>query len=64
MEKSNRRGVQAGYHYTVTEEQIPQYLQLPVSERLRWLEEAATFMYRTLSPEQWNILQQFRSGEI
>ncbi|MBI1805030.1 MAG: hypothetical protein HY033_03880 [Ignavibacteriae bacterium] len=64
MEKTDGRRTQVGYHYTVTEEQIREYLQLPVSERLRWLEEAAAFAYRTLSPERWEILQKFRRGEI
>ena len=54
----------SGYHYSVTEEQIREYLGMPVAERLRWLEEAGAFMYRVLSPEKWEILQQFRRGDI
>lgn len=55
---------QGGYSYYLTDEQIEDFLKLPIRERLRWLEEAQELIYRTYTKEQWETLQQFRRGEI
>lgn len=53
-----------GFSYHVTDEQIERYKQIPIDQRLEWLEELQEFLFNTLTREQWETLQKFRRGEI
>lgn len=53
-----------GFSYAVRDEQIREYMKVPIGERFRWLEEAQEFTFRVLTPERWEILQKFRRGEL
>ncbi|MBI5216833.1 MAG: hypothetical protein HY960_13860 [Ignavibacteriae bacterium] len=64
MEKHKEKTLRGTLSYSVTDEQIAEYKKIPISERLRWLEEAKEFMYKTLSLEKWETLQKFRRGEL
>lgn len=44
-------------------EQIKEYQQIPVSDRLRWLEEGSKFfgrLYRTLPKDRQNFIRKLR----
>ncbi|MBI3195846.1 MAG: hypothetical protein HYZ34_15465 [Ignavibacteriae bacterium] len=64
MEKHKQKTLRGTLSYSVTDEQIAEYQKIPIPERLRWLEEAREFMYKTLTREKWEILQKFRRGEL
>lgn len=53
-----------GFSHHASEELIAFYRELPLIERLRWLEEHVEFMYKALTKEQWETLQKFRRGEL
>lgn len=59
-----KQKILGGYSYHITDEQIERYTQIPIDQRLEWFEEWQEFIYNTLTPEQWETLQKFRSGEI
>ena len=50
--------------YKITDEHILEYLKVPIGDRLRMLEELEAFIFHTLPPEKWEILQRIRRGEI
>lgn len=60
----SNKSQRGGFSYYVSDEQIARFKQLPISERLRWLEEAQEFIWNTVSKETWNRIQQFRRGEL
>ena len=62
--EETEKNKQGGFSYHLTDEQIDKFLKLPVSERLRWLQEAQELIFRTYTEEQWELLQKFRRGEI
>ncbi|MBI4609899.1 MAG: hypothetical protein HY726_12930 [Candidatus Rokubacteria bacterium] len=53
-----------GFGYVVGEEQILKYLQVPIEQRLEWLDEAIRFLAAATPPEAREIWQKFRKGEI
>ena len=53
-----------GFHYIVEEEQILKYLQVPIEQRLEWLEEANRFLLAATPPDAREIWQKLRKGEI
>lgn len=53
-----------GLSYVVDDEQILKYLQVPIEQRLEWLEEANRFLLEATPPEVREIWQKFRRGEI
>ena len=64
MVDSPTKNIRGGYSYSVTDDQICDFLKLSVGERLRWIEESQEFFFKTLPPTQWEILQKFRRGEL
>ncbi|TAK67111.1 MAG: hypothetical protein EPO24_00880 [Bacteroidetes bacterium] len=64
MKADNMAIKKNGYSYYVSDEQVREFQKLSVEERFRWLEEAQEFLFKTLPPEQWEIMQKFRRGEI
>lgn len=52
-----------GFRYVAEEEQILKYLQVPIEQRLQWLEEANRFLLAATPPENREIWQKFRKGE-
>ena len=54
----------SGVRSVVGEEQILKYLQVPIEQRLEWLEEANRFLFAATPPEAREIWQKFRRGEI
>ena len=63
-QQTNNKNLCGGFSYYVSDEQIERFKQLPIEERLRWLEEAQEFIWSTVSKETWNLLQKFRRGEL
>ncbi len=53
-----------GFRYVVEDEKILKYLQVPIEERLEWLEEANRFLLAATPPDAREIWQKFRRGEI
>jgi hypothetical protein len=53
-----------GFRSLVDEEQILKYLQVPIEQRLDWLEEANRFLFAATPPEAREIWQKFRRGEV
>ena len=53
-----------GFRYAVEEEQILRYLQVPIEQRLEWLEETNRFLLAATPPANREIWQKFRRGEI
>jgi len=52
-----------GYEYDVTAEQIRRWEEVPVEERLRWLEEANEFLFLAQDAETRARWQAVRRGE-
>jgi hypothetical protein len=48
----------------VDDEQILRYLQVPIEQRLAWLEAANCFLLAAMPPETRAIWQKFRRGEV
>ena len=48
----------------VTEEAIRDFAQLSTRDRLAWLDQARTFLDRTLPAKQKRIFEMFRQGKI
>ena len=53
-----------GFRYVVGDEQILKYLQVPIEQRLEWLEEANRFLLAATPPDAREIWQKFRRAEI
>jgi hypothetical protein len=53
-----------GFSYSVSEEQILEWLDVPVSAKLRWVEELSRLAAALRSDEARVIAELFRRGEI
>ena len=53
-----------GFSYVIEAEQILKYLQVPIEQRLEWLEEANRFLFSATPPGAREIWQKFRRGEV
>jgi len=53
-----------GFSYVLDDEQILRYLQVPIEQRLEWLEEANRFLLAATPPEVREIWEKFRRGEV
>ena len=53
-----------GFRYVVEEEQLLKYLQVPIEQRLEWLEEANRFLDAATPAAAREIWQRFRRGEV
>lgn len=53
-----------GFRYVIDEEQILKYLQVPIEQRLEWLEAANRFLLIATPPDARAVWQKFRRGEI
>jgi hypothetical protein len=53
-----------GYGYDVTEEQILEWMQVPVEEKLRWVEEVTRLAWELRTDEAREIHEKLRRGEI
>jgi len=53
-----------GFSYTLTDQQIREYLKLSPQTRLEWLEEANRFLYNASDEKTREIRRRFRTGEI
>ena len=52
-----------GFTYTVSREQIDEYMKWPLDRRLKWLYQANK-MRKFLSPKTIEIQEAFRQGKI
>jgi hypothetical protein len=59
--KEESRG---GYRYVVSEEQILEWMEVPVEEKLRWVEEVAEMAYEMRTPEAGEIFELLRRGSM
>ncbi|MDI7269057.1 MAG: hypothetical protein QME96_13795 [Myxococcota bacterium] len=53
-----------GYSYAVSEEQIIEWLAVPVAEKLRWVENMNRLAYELRTEEAREIAEMFRRGAI
>ncbi len=53
-----------GFSYSVTDEQIREWIRFPVRQKLRWLEEANRFNEKILRGRTLKIWEAFRAGRI
>ena len=45
-------------------EKLREFRAVPAEEKLRWLEEMRRFLEKTLTPEQLEVMQRFRRGDL
>lgn len=53
-----------GYTYVVSEEQILEWMEVPVEEKLRWVEDVARTAYELRTPEAGEVFELMRRGSI
>jgi hypothetical protein len=53
-----------GYSYSVTREELLEYMKLTTEEKLQWLEEMLIFTAETSTPETRKIRDFFRKGKV
>ncbi len=53
-----------GFSYFIEEEKLLKYLQVPIEQRLEWLEEANRFLLTVTPAKVREIWEKFRRGEI
>lgn len=53
-----------GIKYTRSEEQIREYMKLPLENKLAWLESFSEFTYNMLRGKRLKVSDKFRRGEI
>jgi hypothetical protein len=56
--------VKKGFSYEVSDETLKKWIATPASEKLEWLEEINTFIYKFTGKKQKKIISKFRKGEI
>lgn len=56
--------VKKGFSYEVSDETLKKWVATPASEKLEWLEEINTFIYKFTGKKQKEIISKFRKGEI
>lgn len=61
--KSKKKGFR-GFSYYCDSLQIKEYMKLPVEFKLTWLEEANKFCHFYIPPQNKEIWEKFRKGEI
>ena len=53
-----------GFYYEVSEDTLKKWIATPASEKLEWLEEINTFIFKFTGKKQKTIISKFRKGEI
>jgi len=53
-----------GFYYEVSEDALKKWINPPASEKLEWLEEINSFIFKFARQEQKEIISKFRKGEI
>ena len=53
-----------GFHYTLEDEKIKEYMKLTTEEKLRWLEEINAFTEMVLNEKEKQLRYKLRSAEI
>ncbi|MEE8168381.1 MAG: hypothetical protein V3T58_05870 [Candidatus Hydrothermarchaeales archaeon] len=53
-----------GFYYEVSDEKLKKWAAVPPSEKLEWLEEINTFIFKFTGKKQKEIISKFRKGEI
>ena len=53
-----------GIKYTRSEEQIREYMNLPLESKLAWLQSFNEFTYKMLRGKRLRVQDKFRRGEI
>jgi len=53
-----------GFRYVIDDETILEYLQVPIEQRLEWLEEANRFLLAVMPASVRDIWEKFRRGQI
>ncbi|MEL6339832.1 MAG: hypothetical protein AAFQ65_07980 [Myxococcota bacterium] len=53
-----------GVYHAPTLEQLQAFRAIPDEEKLRWLEAMRQTLHEALSPEQKEVMQRFRRGEL
>ncbi|MEE9474920.1 MAG: hypothetical protein V3V36_04530 [Candidatus Hydrothermarchaeaceae archaeon] len=53
-----------GFYYEVSEDTLKKWIATPASEKLEWLEEINTFIFKFTGKKQKAIISKFRKGEI
>ena len=60
----DKRPAAGGFAYTVTEEQVRKYLDVPAEKKLEWLQEANEFLAKALRGRRRAIWEAFRRGTL
>lgn len=53
-----------GVYHSHSTEKLLAFRDVPVADKLRWLEEMRQLLERFLSPERRELFERFRRGEI
>lgn len=53
-----------GFSYTVSDESLKKWMQMPARMKLEWLEEINEFIWKYTSEKNKKIIELFRKGEI
>ena len=53
-----------GYGYRVTDEQILEWMEVSVEEKLRWVEETSRLAWELRTEEAREIAERLRRGDI
>ncbi|MBI2898770.1 MAG: hypothetical protein HYY17_01155 [Planctomycetes bacterium] len=64
MRRRGVRRVRGGYEYFLTDEQLREWMATPAEAKLRWLAEAARFLWMATPPERREIREKVRRGEL
>lgn len=54
----------SGFRYVIDDETLLKYLQVPIEQRLEWLEEANRFLLAVMPASVRDIWEKFRRGQI
>jgi hypothetical protein len=53
-----------GFDHHHTDEQLLAYAQVPIEQKIRWLEEMRELMSQAMTPEAKAFAQKLRRGEL
>ena len=53
-----------GIKYTRSEEEIKEYMKMPLESKLTWLQSFNEFTYKVMNGKRLKILGKFRRGEL
>ena len=56
--------MEKGFHYTLEDDKIREYMKLTAKEKLMWLEEMHEITKKVLTEKEWEFRKKLLNGEI